>query len=154
MPVTITNPEELMALLKANLDEVPEVLALLGGDPDNIEIHTDQGELAGKLENLRPPQLLIYWDGIEPTQFPNTMKYLVGIALRVRYPAQLFQAILEGVSTYTGGDGLPMLCSTIHPRFLPMDMPTLERTNIQSAFGGRVFDTFILRTAFTAKGST
>lgn len=153
MPVTVVDPFELLEEYLLRLQGIPELVATVGNDPDAIKLQDREGDLAGYIEGLRPPSLLIYWDGIQPTRFPNRFKYQVGIVLRLKYPAQAFQALTQGISNYSGSDGLPMLVSTIHPRFDPMELPSVERLQIPVGDRSRVLECMVFKTSFSDRGS-
>lgn len=152
MALTIIHPIELAAALQSSLQGVPELVSLLGGKAENILLYEREGDLAAAIENLVPGSILLYFDGIQPARSPSRFKYMVSAAIRSKDPGAVFQTVMQGVSIIPSSDGLSILCSTIHPRFHPMDLPTLERQQISGA-GGRVFEIFVLRTGFTDKGS-
>lgn len=152
MGVTIVDPYELLSLYQATLMGVPEIVALVDGDPGRIFLLDRESDLSGEIENLRPPAILIYWDGITPSRFPNRFKYGIGIILRVKQAARMFQALCQGSSTYPGSDGLPMLVSTIHPRFDPMEMPSVERLQIALS-DRRSFECMVMKSGFLDRGS-
>lgn len=153
MPIVVTDPYELLTLYQATLQGIDQLVELVGGDPAAIQLIDREGDLAAEIENLRPPALLLYWDGITPSRSPNRFRYLVGIVLRVKRPSRIFQALCEGVSTYSGSDGLPMLGSIIHPRFDPMDLPSCERLQIPVGDRSRVLECMVFKTGFADRGS-
>jgi hypothetical protein len=152
MAITVADPYDLLNVYHATLMGIPEVVALVGGDLGNIRLLDREGDLSGEFENLRPPSILIYWDGITPSRFPARFRYGVGILLRVKPASRMFQALTQGQSSYTGNDGLPMLGSTIHPRFDPMELPTVERLQIPLG-DRRVFECMVFKTGFMDRGS-
>jgi hypothetical protein len=153
MPITVVNPMDLVYRLQAHLQEVDALLPEVGNNAANIQVYDSEGDLAATIANLKPPAILIYWDGVQPSRFPSQFKYQVALILRLRNPAAAFVAICQGKSGYSAAEDLPMLSATIHPRFHPMELPSLERQQIAVSALGVVFEVFVMKIAYSDKSS-
>jgi len=148
--VTITDPSALRAALVAQMKGIEELVTLVRENDANIleYVENENGDLFSRIQSLAPPKILVYLDGIEPQRFPAKLAIAIGIAIRADDPTGIYSAMLQGISTADGADGQPLLCSTIHPNFDPMSIPSMGRRQI--AVGqATIFEYWEMRLTFT-----
>lgn len=148
MPWQVVDPYDVLGRLVDTLRMIPELLPFVSNDPDNIFLYDDEGDLTAAIADLKRNKLMVYWAGIDPQTFPSTVKIRFAIVFRVRQPALAYQAMLGGTSLLSGSDGLQLVYSTIHPKFHPMALPTLERSQIILSNNGGTFDFWLLTSDF------
>lgn len=151
----VTDVSELRGALVDQMRGIPQLISLLADNPANIEeyVESSRGDLAAEIRKLAPPRLLVYLSGIVPSgKFPARFVVSFGVAIRADNATGVFAAMLSGVSEASGTDGQPLLVSTVHPAFDPMDIPSLERRSI-AVDETRAFDFFEAVISFRDKSS-
>jgi hypothetical protein len=67
------NPEVLTAAIVATLKTIPELVAAMGGDPDNISAHQyyfgEENSLAKTVYEMKSPSILVVWKGTRGGNF-------------------------------------------------------------------------------------
>jgi len=153
--MTVTSSAELLEALVLQMRGIPGLVAELEGDTANIlrYVEDEHGDVVSTIRALRSPKVLVYLESITPTRFPYMLRHAVAMAIRSPRAEAIFVAVLSGVSEVSGADGLPLLVSTVHPRFDPMDpIPSLIRRTIP-VNEATVFDYWEISTAFSEKAS-
>ena len=137
------NAAEILDALVAKLRDVPELVDLVDGNPENIAAYHDQYpnkvSLQEALTLLKAPGIMCYWQGAGPTGSGGfeAWQHSFGIALRAAAELntgatpsgyyQLWKLIMRGVPA-TDPEQQPLRFATIHPQCLPMtDVPTIRR---------------------------
>lgn len=152
--MTIVNPAALITEFVRHLRGISALVALVGNNASNIEFYSDDdgGDLMSTIRSLHPPKLLVYLEGIVPRTFPARVRVQIGIAVRAPFPPLIYSTLAAGMSSATGADGLPLIASTIHPSFDPMEIPTLVR-RIIPVTELSAYDYWEIQTAFIDKSS-
>lgn len=150
----VTDAAALRHALVVQLRGIPALVTLLKNDASNIVeyVEKDRGDLFSSIKDLRAPKLLVYFEGIAPTRFPSRFAVSLGLAIRADEPTGIYATMLAGISQASGTDGQPLLVSTVHPDFDPMEIPRLERRMIPLD-QNTVFDYWEMRTSFADKRS-
>ena len=151
------DPSEIVTNLVAMLQDIPALVAELGGDPARIYPYHDSFpkniSLAHAIHNMPAPSIMAVWQGTAPGSF-GTMdiwKHQITLFLRAKNEAapgaayyRLFRLIVKGVPAATGQE---MLNATVHPSCNAMDLPQISRQTDAEAL-----DYFEVPISFTEMG--
>ena len=135
------NPAEIIDSLIEKLRAIPELVELMGGDEERIFAYHDRYPKKSSIEtatSLAPaPSIMVAWAGTGPSQFGGNeaWRHEFSLALRTapelddgQTPAsfyQLFRLITKGIPQ--GGDGVPLIFTTVHGSCHPMETPLIRR---------------------------
>jgi hypothetical protein len=135
----VINPAELVDNLVALLRDIPELVAEMGGDEQQIFAYHDQypkrSSLAAAIHDMPAPGIMAVWQGTQPASFGgvDVWRHQVTLYLRARETFdgdpptayyRLFRLITKGVPASVG---VQMMNATVHPSCHPMDLPLIQR---------------------------
>ncbi len=124
------NPNELLDAFVEKLREIPELVAAMQGDPERIYTYKDsypeQSSLPVAVHEMPSPGIMAVWAVVGPTGFSVGEVWLHQLHLYVRAQdyGLVFRLLTKGVPASTG---IPLIGSTVHDNFYPMDPPSIER---------------------------
>ena len=153
------DPSILINALVALLQDIPELVTEMNGDPDRIYAYHDQypkrSSLPFAIHQMPSPSIMAAWQGTVPGTFGgnDVWKHQVTLYLRASETFdgdpptayyRLFRLITKGVPASAG---LPVLNATVHPSCYPMDVPSIQR-----ATDAEGLDYFEVNMSFTEIG--
>jgi hypothetical protein len=133
------DPSILINALVALLQDIPDLVTEVNGDPERIYAYHDQypkrSSLPFAIHQMPAPSIMAAWQGTVPGTFGgnDVWKHQVTLFLRARETFygdpptayyRLFRLITKGVPASAG---LPVLNATVHPSCYPMDVPSIQR---------------------------
>lgn len=131
----MTPIREVIGSVVEALRSIPDLLELMGGDPDTGIYPQSQDEqardLSESIDSMLTPALMVVWDGIVAAQLGSVTRigHQISLLIRLETPAQYHAAvaaILDGVPASTGQD-LPFLTCDLHPDLVMNGVPTFGR---------------------------
>lgn len=148
------DPSVIRARLVAVLQGISGLVSLFNSSADFVE-YTDEenGDFYSTINSLSE-KLLVAYEGTSPGRYPALWQHKFLIVIRPKQgvsPSAVFSAIVNGVSTVSGSDGLPLVYSTIDPKYHPMALPELSRRSVPISDTAS-FDFWVLTTTFVSKG--
>jgi hypothetical protein len=133
------NPYELVENLVGMLRDIPELVEVMGGEPERIYAYHDQFpqdvSILRAIHQMPAPSVMAAWMGTSPGSFGGVEVWKHGVTLYLRAPEsvpgdlptayyRLFRLITKGVPTATG---VEMVQATVHESCYPMDLPLIQR---------------------------
>jgi hypothetical protein len=141
----------------AALQSLPNLLAALGGDADNIQYYSENRVVFGqrtqnntRLAILSMPlgSIMIVWQGSEPGRLGNAQVYTHAYSLYLRAP-EIDDVGYEDICDWIVNDvpvggSLKMLHTPIDPNCEPMDfqLPKSQRNTVVISADGTTFEYF------------
>lgn len=154
------DPSEIVDNLVELLQDIPDLVELVGGDEERIFAYHDRYPEKCSIERakyeLPSPAVMVAWVGTAPGGFGgiDVWRHELSITLRARPVTnendppddyyRFFRMITKGVPT---SSGQPMSNITVHASCNPMDVPSIRR---QSDVNG--VDYFEVLISFTEMG--
>jgi hypothetical protein len=151
------DPSEIVNNLVAALQDIPELVSELGGDPERIYAYHDSYpkniSLAHAIHSMPAPALMAAWQGTASGALGgmDVWKHQITLFLRAKPEDwvgssyyRLFRLITKGVPVSAG---VPMENATVHPSCYAMDQPRIERQTDAEAL-----DYFEVPLSFTEVG--
>lgn len=151
------DPSQIVNNLVAMLQDIPELVTELGGDPARVYAYHDSYpkniSLVHAIHNMPAPSIMAVWQGTAPGAFGgvDVWKHQITLFLRAKPEATattayylLFRLITKGIPDATG---IAMENATVHPSCYPMDLPQIQRQTDAEAL-----DYFEVPLSFTETG--
>ena len=125
--------------LVAVLQDIPELLVEMAGDPTRIFAYHDQYpkkvSLTHAIHSMPAPSIMAAWQGTGPGSFGgfDVWKHQVTLFVRARETVdgdpptpyyRIFRLITKGIPAHGGQQ---MLNTSVHPDCHPMDLPLIQR---------------------------
>lgn len=138
----MTDPAEIGAGFLANLKLIPEIMAEMDDDEDNIRFYEDEwpttASKAFAIGQLVPPSMLLCYEGCGPGAF-NRMELWhqrFSLILRPKLKAStLWYWIVNGIPA---GQPLRMLYVAPHANCYRMEVPVLQRNSLLVGDGAMI----------------
>jgi hypothetical protein len=144
----VTSSDTIRAAFVAKLRDIDSLVALLGNDAANIVefVEEMEGDSFGRIYNLRPPKLLVMFQGIVPRGSPRELwQHNFTVTVRASSPDAIFKEFVDGIpSTGTGKMLYEVVVAGVHS----MELPTLQRRIIPVSETSS-FDYWEITTAFS-----
>ena len=129
---------EIVDNLVAALQDIEDLVAAMGDDPERIYAYHDQYpkkvSLAHAIHQMPAPSIMAVWQGSGPGSFGgmDVWKHQVTLYLRAGEKSdgdatpyyKLFRLITKGTPAKTGTQ---MINAAIHASCYPMDLPSIQR---------------------------
>ena len=135
---------------------ITDVVNALAGDVGNIREYKEEenGDLYSTVNAMRSPGILIAAQGFH---FAGDSRRLLAqdFSIFLKTNADVFELagfLLNGVTSASGFDALPLMFLSIHPRYHPMEIPQLQRRSI-AVDAGTNYDFWEITTAFLSRGA-
>jgi hypothetical protein len=156
----LINPSEIVDALVELLRDIPDLVALMGGDDERIYAYHDLYPKNVSIDAAKAlalsPSVMVAWTGSNPGTYGpgEAWKHSISITLRAQCEDEfeakaayysLFRQITKGEPSSL--DGVPLAYATVHTSCNPMDTPTINR---QVDAAG--IDYFEVSTSFTEIG--
>jgi hypothetical protein len=124
----VTSSDTIRAAFVQKLQAIDSLVSLLGNDPNNIVefIEETEGDSFGRIYNLRPPKLLVIFQGIVLRGGPRELwQHNFMVVIRPNgSPSAIFKEFVDGIPS-TGSQ--KMLYEIVVPGVHSMEVPTLQR---------------------------
>jgi hypothetical protein len=147
----------LIPLLTEAVSTIPEVLALVNNDPDNIigysDSFPDSGDFQQTLYALLPPAILIAWMGTAPGRGRNELvTHSFSIFLRAEgSPGALFSALYNGTPSSSLFGSQRFRLATIHNSCDPIATLSCDR-RFAPVDDRKVIDYFEIKLTLVERG--
>ncbi len=141
----MVNPSELIEALVGKLRDIPDLVGEVDGDEERIFAYHDRyparTRLMDAVYEMPWPSIMVAWQGIDQGSRGEfgAWRHHVSLFLRAKEEYgdppdgyyRLYRLICKGVPA--GGDGQPMIYTTVHPSFDPHgDVPPIVRQSDQA----------------------
>jgi len=152
------DPTDLLDAIVGKLRLVPEIVAALDGDIDNIFAYTDQfpeqTNVRDALLTQPRPSVMVMWQASGPGMLGRNETWKHRFSLYVSPakgtdPFALFRLIVSGVPA---GGAVRLLNAQMHAAVLPMDVPTFSRGAVVMDAEGHTLDYYEVGMTLTEIG--
>ena len=154
------NPADLLTAVVARLRDIPELVAVLDGDANNIYAYSDAFPTAANFREAliiqRRPSIMVMWQETGPGAWAKNEVWKHRFSLFIAAsngisPFALMQLLVSGVPAALG---VRMLNAQIHASVLPMDTPRFSRGFLVTDVTGSTLDYYEMSLTLTERGDT